>query len=184
MKSLTKFLTIIFICSSFINAQTNDELKLYGLIKSGVLVSEGTYFYTGKGLIGFKNNSLGLGAGTGYENYPNGSVIPLFGDLRIFLSNDNKINPLFFGELGYSVAKVNNVDGWDKGGLMLQVGAGVNVNLSSGMIVLVELAYQRQNSKAQRTKMYYSSTRGFYNEYSLEDSNYNFLSINVGLTIN
>lgn len=184
MKSLTKFLVIFFICSSFISAQTNDEFQLYGLIKSGILVSEGTYFYTGTGVIGFKNNNLGFGTGTGFENYPNGSVIPLFGDLRIFLSNGNKINPLLFSELGYSIAKINNVDGWDKGGLMFKVGVGVNINLSSGMIILVELAYQRQNTKAQVTKMYYSSSRGFYNDYSLEDKNYNLLCINVGLTIN
>lgn len=175
---------ILILISTMNFAQGTNDLKMYGIVRSGILVTQGTYFYTGTGMIGFKSNTIGLGAGTGYESYPNGSVIPLYFDLRTFLTDENKINPILFGELGYSIAKINDVDGWDKGGIMYKFGAGVNINMNSGLILLVEIAYQHQNAQARITKMYYSTARGFYNEYSLQDDKYDFVSIGVGLNIN
>jgi hypothetical protein len=185
-KSISIFcLVCLFLITSNLSAQTSsDAWQLYGQIKSGILVSEGSYFYAGYGLIGLKNSNLGVGAGTGFENYPNGSVIPFFADLRVFINDNNRISPFVFSELGYAIAKIENVDGWDKGGLMLKVGIGANLTLSSGITLLGEIAYQHQKSKAQFSKTYYSTTKGFYSVISLEDKNYNLVGVNIGIVIN
>ena len=125
-----------------------------------------------------------VGLGIGYEDTPNdGYGIPLFLDFRGYLLS-GQISPFILGNAGYSLIKVRDISGFDKGGFMLNAGAGVRVTLSPTVAFIIEASYRLQKAKevVSYSSSYWDGTAYEYSEFTqTNNASYNLVMITAGI---
>ena len=118
------------------------------------------------------------GAGVGYENYPNGTMIPIYFNFKANTSTAPLI-PYTYADFGYSFGSIDGVDGFDAGGLMYGGGVGLKIHVGYSSAILLDIGYRIQHAKALYTEhvwnAYYSSSWS-----TTIDQEYGMLKFNVG----
>jgi hypothetical protein len=155
---------------------TNVELKTYvagQLISDEALVPSETYVLSASNITGyFFNEHFSAGVGIGIEsiNTPELKTIPIFLDLRGYLSKSN--NTLFaYFNLGPNVnPKIQDVT-FQSGGL-LNVGIGYQREIL-GLLLQVDAAYNFKNLEAST-----GLQAGNYTSYKVEA-----MSLNLGIIL-
>lgn len=153
-----------------------------GIIESGYQIGIGDY-----GMDRLKLNiinayqfdefvSLGFGTGMRYYSDSEALVIPVFADIRTYLSN-NKISPFLAVGVGYSFDATNR---FSSVGFLLSPKLGLSFKTSDELSFNFGLGYEMQ-----KMKFYYSAYSGGYNGgfYTFNKShNSGAININFGIS--
>jgi hypothetical protein len=99
---------------------------------------------------------LFIGAGTGFELFFDGSMMPFFVQVRADFV-EAKATPFFYLNAGYALGWVNGEDGSDYGGLMMEPGIGIRINIAKnfGMNLGSSFKFQRAYEYAYYYEPYY-----------------------------
>jgi cytochrome c biogenesis protein CcdA len=95
---------------------------------------------------------LATGLGVGLSLYPQGTLLPVFAEVRSDLLK-RALTPHFYAQAGYSFALKSTSDNdWRrehrvKGGIMLDVGTGIKINTRSGFGYTFTAGYRVQQSE-------------------------------------
>ncbi len=160
-----------------------------GIMTAGAIAGDGINESVGQSvfavgsIVGDRiNDIIRIGVGAEYNNYPNGTTVPVYVDFRIN-ALQSRVSPIFFLDVGYSLAWINNLAGINGDGLFLSVGSGAEFGLDNGNVLFVELCYRRQWSELINSAYAYYWNGYTYDYYSYSNNtkiSYGFLSIMFG----
>jgi hypothetical protein len=115
------------------NGATADERsslrRIGGRFKAGTMTAQGFTSVGGWFTLGSRvSDEVFLGGGFGYQDYPNGTSVPLFLAGRAYMSSGHFV-PLIYGDVGYNIANLKQ--SWsgahDVSGFMVDCGLGLDV---------------------------------------------------------
>ena len=164
------------------NNSFNEKRGFFNLFRVGIMtassVVDNTVFALGSISGSRLSDAFRLGFGVEYNNYPNGTTVPLFLDLRVNTSNEGVV-PIFFLDAGYSLAWINGLSGMNGDGLFLNVGLGTEFPLSNSGSLFLELSYKRQDSELVVSNYYFNGS--YINSYTSNVKiTYDFLALMFG----
>ena len=110
-------------------AKKADGRKFGGRFKAGAMVASGMTNPGGWLVLGARmGNEVFVGGGFGYQNYPNGTSVPLFFTARAFMASGPLV-PLIYGDVGYNIARLkSSFFGYDDAsGILVGFGAGLDI---------------------------------------------------------
>lgn len=116
-----------------------------------------------------------LGFGIEYNNYPNGTMIPLFIDFRVRVLK-SQVSPIFFLDAGYSLSWINDLDGMNGDGPFLNVGWGIEFLVTNYNVLFLEVSYRKQWSQIFKFDYYFQD----YSETN--DESFNYMTFMVGFS--
>lgn len=155
-----------------VKERTRDisRVDYHAMVHCGLLSGEQSNLLTLSAINGIRVNKIyGVGLGSGWDNYPNGTMIPIYLDQRVYALK-GMIAPFAFIDAGYSLGKIEGRSKWDAGGFILQVGGGVRIYYFS-----MEVGYRLQQSQVIYTYVY-----GYSGWEIKEKVNYDFFHLSAG----
>ena len=160
-----------------LDRHSSSRNRYYGILRIGFRNGEDHTLFNANFIDGAKfGNYFSSGFGFGYDNYPNGGMLPIFLDLRgYFLTKP--IVPSIYLDVGYSLAWVENENGVNWGGFMLATGAGIQVPISGDFSVLANVGYKMQKAKE---RWYYGGYWYYWDEK--RTVTYDFFTVDFGIT--
>ena len=131
---------------------------------------------------GLINNFMSVGFGFGYEKYPNGHMIPLFIDQRLF-GDIQKSGPYIFADIGYSLGSISDLDessteDFDDGGFLFDVGIGLILISQSNMGLTFDIAFKHQIAKEYQIYRIDNT----HDIIGWKEVSYKFFCVGVGLS--
>jgi hypothetical protein len=103
--------------------------KFGGRFKAGATVASEMTNAGGWLVLGARvSNDVFVGGGFGYQDYPNGTSVPLFFTARAFMAS-GPLMPLVYGDVGYNIARLKqSFFGHDEAsGILVGFGAGLDI---------------------------------------------------------
>ncbi len=100
-----------------------------GRFKAGTMTGQGFTAVGGWFTLGSRvTDEVFLGGGLGYQDYPNGTSVPLFLAGRAYMSSGRFV-PLIYGDVGYNIARLKQswAGAYDVSGFMVDFGVGLDV---------------------------------------------------------
>jgi hypothetical protein len=140
------------------------------------------------GMYGFKiingaliKNIASIGFGIGFDKYSDGSLVPVFGDIRFFPDFQGNHGAYFFADVGYSLDREDLLTDTEKVGFYFNGGVGL-VMLTRGVFGLtVDAGY-----KIQRVTHYWNRSiingNNYYYDSGYNAANHNYFSLSAGIT--
>jgi hypothetical protein len=163
-----------------VKQQAVSSNRYYGILRIGLRSGESNTLFNGNIINGAKfGKYFSCGFGFGYDNYPNGHMLPLFLDLRGYFASKPVI-PSIYLDAGYSLAWVNYESGAGWGGFMLAAGAGLHIPISGDFSVLVNVGYKMQKAK-ERYYYFYNYGGNWYYWDEKRTATYDFFTVDVGI---
>jgi len=181
MKAVKMFLFLLFLTT--ISAQQANKAKQlsFHIKASSAYTNDSKAFYGISGIMAADVNLCAIGVGTGIEYWSNGFVLPIFADIKIKFS-DSGIRPFAFGNLGYGIAKIKDIDGFDKGGVMFIAGFGGKTSINISSDILFEVGFFSQKAKVFHRE-YVLSNYSFISKEYLTDEIYSGIIFTLGVTL-
>lgn len=124
------------------------------------------------------SENFAWGVGVGYENYPNGTMVPVYVNLKASTSTAPVI-PYTYADFGYSFGNIDGVEGFDAGGLMYGGGVGLKIHVGYSAAILLDIGYRIQHAKALYTVQTWNS-HSFSSWSTTIDQEFGLLKLNVG----
>jgi predicted RNA-binding Zn-ribbon protein involved in translation (DUF1610 family) len=103
--------------------------RIGGRFKAGTMTGEGFSSVGGWFTLGSRvTKEVFVGGGFGYQDYPNGTSVPLFLAARAYMASGRFI-PLIYGDVGYNIARLKHswAGATDVSGFMVDFGVGLDV---------------------------------------------------------
>ncbi len=97
----------------------------------------------------------GVGLGSGYQQFSQINIVPIYGILQGDLINDNRVTPYYYANLGYGIGikQKNDFSFGDsnkaRGGLLFGSGLGIRFNLKNAFLT-TSMGYKLQKSNIKR----------------------------------
>lgn len=138
--------------------QRRKELELFkpksqfrgweNVTTAGFYRGEGSTFFAVSSVSGaWLGDNLFLGLGIGWDNYPDGNMVPLFAEARIY-RKWRSLRPFAFVDAGYSFGWIEDMGGAAYGGLQLTLGVGTKLFAGSkGALPVIQFGFRLQGSK-------------------------------------
>ncbi len=98
------------------------------------------------------NKNFSIGPGAGWDEHKYGSLLPIFSEICYYLPVEN-IQPFLYGRAGFSIGWMKGLVGSDFGGARWGVGAGVQKQISSTMLLTAQLGYEKQDLTKYNPKL-------------------------------
>lgn len=128
--------------------------SFYNEIRGGLMFGEDALNVALHSINGYQfSKYLGTAVGIGVNKYGNYVTMPLYAQIKGYLS-EKKVSPFYFGDIGYGFAwkTSKNEDQFEldnlKGGLYWQLGLGYQINFYNSSMTF-SLGYVSQDSKAE-----------------------------------
>jgi hypothetical protein len=111
--------------------------------------------------------NVSLGFGTGLRSFYQGGevLVPVLGDFRINLNNNN-FSPFVSLAMGYSFDATNRFEG---AGPLVNPNIGINISMSKKSKLILGIGYEVQKI-------------GYYSNYFIDYKNSNAVSLNIGMS--
>jgi hypothetical protein len=156
------------------------------LAKLGLMSGESETMFSITSISGaMLSEDVSLGLGLTYDNYPNGSMLPIFLDVRGYMTH-GRVRPVLFADAGYSLGWIKGLSGSDWGGFMLNAGLGISVAFPNSRAAFVaDVGYKLQKAKALRQTWGYYWDGYDYHYYYYEDKineSYDFFVLQAGFS--
>lgn len=153
-----------------------------GLTKLGMMSGESETMFSVTSISGaMLSEDVSLGLGLTYDNYPNGSMLPIFLDMRGYMIR-GRVRPVLFADAGYSLGWIKGVHGSDWGGFMLNAGLGISVGFPNSRAAFVaDVGYKLQKAKALVTNFWTDGYHYYYHEEEINQS-YDFFVLQMGIS--
>jgi hypothetical protein len=148
--------------------------------KGGMLTGSGMTNGGGWLFAGFRvAKKVALGAGFGYQSYPNGISYPISASVRASLT-DGKIAPIVYGDIGYNKARFKVVypGGPDPSGVFLGLGGGIDILNKRGVGFTLEAGGRFEDS-VEYWGYYFPGTNVY--KYFVRDKTFSFFHLAAGV---
>lgn len=103
--------------------------RIGGRFKAGTMTGEGFTSVGGWFTLGSRvTKEVFVGGGFGYQDYPNGTSVPLFLAARAYMASGHFV-PLVYGDVGYNIARLKQswAGAHNVSGIMVDFGVGLDV---------------------------------------------------------
>jgi hypothetical protein len=181
MYSIKTIIFILLITEVYAQQLNETNLTSFQVRANSAFTNDSKAFYGLNGIFESNMTPITIGIGSGLEIWNNGLIIPLIGEFRYSLS-ENGIRPFLVGDVGYGFGKINDVDGFDKGGVLFSVGAGMKTTLNAKSDVLFEVGYFFQKAKVYHLNYVWNYFSLQKSEY-LTDETYSGIVLSIAVTL-
>jgi hypothetical protein len=164
-----------------IEQHTISAISYCGILRVGLRYGEDHALFNANFINGAKfGNGFSSGIGLGFDNYPNGNMLPLFLDMRGYFIVKPAILSTYL-DAGYSFGWIKNYDGGNFGGLMLALGIGLHSPYNGGLSGFFNIGYKMQSAKEYWTYLNYDHVGNLYDSIEKRTVTYKFITADFGV---